>query len=255
MQRIRKKNSKYSMDNVSRENIINNFIQELQKYGYEVNDLQINQFMSYYDFLIEWNNKFNLTAITEFEEVIYKHFLDSVSIIKIVDLKKYTSLIDVGTGAGFPGIPIKIMNPHMHVTLLDSLQKRVNFLNTVIDELQLDNINALHGRAEDYAKDKEYREAYDICVSRAVANLSSLSELCIPFVRVNGMFISYKSDKAMEEFENAKKAIQILGGNDNADIKCFDINGNTRTLLGIRKEKPTSMKYPRKAGTPVKNPL
>lgn len=243
------------MDNVSRENIINNFIQELQKYGYEVNDLQINQFMSYYDFLIEWNNKFNLTAITEFEEVIYKHFLDSVSIIKIVDLKKYTSLIDVGTGAGFPGIPIKIMNPHMHVTLLDSLQKRVNFLNTVIDELQLDNINALHGRAEDYAKDKEYREAYDICVSRAVANLSSLSELCIPFVRVNGMFISYKSDKAMEEFENAKKAIQILGGNDNADIKCFDINGNTRTLLGIRKEKPTSMKYPRKAGTPVKNPL
>lgn len=243
------------MDNVSRENIINNFIQELQKYGYEVNDLQINQFMSYYDFLIEWNNKFNLTAITEFEEVIYKHFLDSVSIIKIVDLKKYASLIDVGTGAGFPGIPIKIMNPHMHVTLLDSLQKRVNFLNTVIDELQLDNINALHGRAEDYAKDKEYREAYDICVSRAVANLSSLSELCIPFVRVNGMFISYKSDKAMEEFENAKKAIQILGGNDNADIKCFDINGNTRTLLGIRKEKPTSMKYPRKAGTPVKNPL
>ena len=178
----------------------------------ELSEKQAEQFKNYYDLLIEWNSKINLTAITDYNEVLVKHFEDSISIMNILDMNSVDSVIDIGTGAGFPGIPIKIMFPHIKLTLLDSLNKRINFLNLVIEELGLDNVKTIHGRAEDYAKDAEYRENYDLVVSRAVANLSTLSELCLPFVKVGGYFISYKSDKSNEEIENAKHAYDLLGG-------------------------------------------
>lgn len=238
------------MDNI----VIENFKNELYNYGYKITEQQFDSFMKYYELLVSWNEKMNLTAITEFSEVLIKHFLDSLSIIKIIDLNKVSSLIDVGTGAGFPGIPIKIMYPELEVTLLDSLQKRISFLDNVILELGLDNITTIHGRAEDLAKPEKIREQFDVCVSRAVSNLSSLSEFCLPFVKVGGCFIPYKSGKIDEELLNANNAINILGGKVENSIS-FDIEENERTLLLIRKEKPTAKKYPRKAGTPVKNPL
>ena len=230
------------------------FKEQLNIYGYSITEQQFDIFLQYYELLISWNEKINLTAITAFDEVLSKHFLDSLSIIKIIDLNNQSSLIDIGTGAGFPGIPLKIMYPHLKITLLDSLQKRILFLNTVIEQLHLDNIETIHGRAEDLAKPNQYREQYDICVSRAVSNLSSLSELCLPFVKVGGYFIPYKSDKAQEEMQNAKKAIEILGGEIDR-VETFSIEDNTRTLISIKKSISTPLKYPRKAGTPVKNPL
>lgn len=234
--------------------IVNEFKNQLSEYGLSITDKQMEQFNKYYELLIEWNEKINLTAITEYKDVLMKHFLDSVSIIKAYDMAKVNTLIDVGTGAGFPGIPIKIMFPHIQVTLLDSLQKRIVFLNTVILELDLKDVKTIHGRAEDFGKDNTYREKYDLCVSRAVANLSSLSELCIPFVNIDGCFISYKSDKSDEEIDNAKNAISILGGSI-INIEKFSINENGRTLVVIKKVKSTGKKYPRKAGTPTKEPL
>lgn len=231
----------------------NKFCEQLNEYGIDVTDNMLDQFNRYYELLIEWNEKMNLTGITDYEEVLMKHFLDSVSIIKAVDMKNINSLIDIGTGAGFPGIPIKIVFPHIKVTLLDSLQKRIGFLNTVIEELGLVNIDTIHGRAEDFAKNV-LREKYDLCVSRAVANLSTLSELCIPFVKVNGFFVSYKSDKSSEEIDNAKNAIKLLGGTI-LDTISFSIDDNGRTLVVIKKSNITSKKYPRKAGTPAKDPL
>lgn len=230
------------------------FKEQLNIYGYSITEQQFDMFLQYYELLISWNEKINLTAITAFDEVLSKHFLDSLSIIKIIDLNNQSSLIDIGTGAGFPGIPLKIMYPHLKITLLDSLQKRILFLNTVIEQLHLDNIETIHGRAEDLAKPNQYREQYDICVSRAVSNLSSLSELCLPFVKIGGYFIPYKSDKAQEEMQNAKKAIEILGGEIDR-VETFSIEDNTRTLISIKKSISTPLKYPRKAGTPVKNPL
>ena len=156
------------------------FIQGLKEYGFDPTDEQIEKFIRYYDLIIEWNEKINLTAITEYKDVMIKHFLDSVSIIKAVDMSSVDSLIDIGTGAGFPGIPIKIMFPDIKITLLDSLKKRLNVLDLIIDELNLKDIYTIHGRAEDIARDPKHREKYDLCVSRAVANLSTLSELCIP---------------------------------------------------------------------------
>lgn len=233
---------------------IDNFKKELDNYGYQISEQQFDNFIRYYELLISWNEKMNLTAITEFSDVLTKHFLDSLSIIKIIDLNSVSSLIDIGTGAGFPGIPIKIMYPDLKVTLLDSLQKRIGFLNTVIDELKLENIDTIHGRAEDYAKPDKLREHYDVCVSRAVSNLSSLSEFCLPFVKVGGCFIPYKSEKVNEELNNATNAISILGGKCEKAVS-FNIDNNERTLLLLRKDKSTPKKYPRKAGTPVKDPL
>ena len=200
----------------------------------------------------------NLTAITEFNEVMKKHFIDSLSLIRAVpdiNVKAY-SLIDVGTGAGFPGIPLKIMFPSLKVVLLDSLNKRISFLNEVINKLGLTDIEAFHGRAEDFAKQKEYREHFDICVSRAVANLSTLSEYCLPFVKKGGFFISYKSDKITEEFEHAGQAIKILGG-IYQDQKEFYLPGSDicRNLFMIKKVNTTPEKYPRKAGLPSKEPI
>jgi len=230
------------------------FIQGLKEYGFDPTDEQIEKFIRYYDLIIEWNEKINLTAITEYKDVMIKHFLDSVSIIKAVDMSSVNSLIDIGTGAGFPGIPIKIMFPDIKITLLDSLKKRLNVLDLIIDELNLKDIYTIHGRAEDIARDPKYREKYDLCVSRAVANLSTLSELCIPFVKPNGKFVSYKSEKADEELEKAKNAIRLLGGKVTSAVS-FELEDNIRTLIVIDKTESTNKKYPRKAGTPGKEPL
>ena len=173
---------------------------------------QINQFDEYYEILVEWNKVMNLTGITEYQEVVEKHFLDSLSIVKVMDMDQVERVIDVGTGAGFPGIPLKIAFPKLDIVLLDSLNKRIRFLDHVIEELGLEGIRTIHGRAEDFARDGKYRERFDLCVSRAVANLSSLSEYCLPYVKVGGRFVSYKSGDIEEEVNDASKAIALLGG-------------------------------------------
>ena len=232
------------------------FLSDLEKLNISLSDQQIQQFMKYYELLVEWNSFMNLTAITDFDEVCKKHFVDSVSLIKAMDLSKELSVIDIGTGAGFPGIPLKIVFPNLKITLLDSLNKRIKFLDTVIEELALANINTLHGRAEDFAKPGKLRETYDLCVSRAVANLSTLSEYCLPYVKVGGFFISYKSEKIEEESEAAKKAISILGGKVKDQV-AFTLPDSDiyRNLYMIEKVKETNKKYPRKAGLPSKEPL
>ena len=229
---------------------------KLRDLSIELNDDQKEQFIHFYKLLVEWNKVMNLTAITEPDEVVEKHFIDSLSIIKAVEMKDIHTLIDIGTGAGFPGIPLKIAFPDIEITLLDSLNKRVKFLNTVIDELKLEKISALHGRAEDFAKKDDYREKYDICVSRAVANLSTLSEYCLPYVKIGGMFVPYKSGEIDEELNNSKKAVQILGGNI-ADVVKFQLPGTDigRSFIRINKTKNTPKNYPRKAGLPSKEPL
>lgn len=229
-------------------------------FGIELSDSQLAQFYTYYQMLIEWNKKINLTAITDFDEVLKKHFLDSLSIGRILNQDSSASILDIGTGAGFPGIPIKIAYPNVTIILMDSLNKRITFLNEVIQTLHLEKIDTIHGRAEDFSKnnrtDKIYRESFDICVSRAVANLSSLSEFCLPYVKVGGKFISFKSEKAEEELINSQNAISVLGGK-NTYLDTFMLPGTdfSRTLVVIEKVKETPNKYPRKAGTPVKNPL
>ena len=238
------------------------FRKKCEKFEICLSDEQIKKFMDYYKLLMEWNSFMNLTAITDFDNVVLKHFVDSLAVYQGDVFRKKTaenfivSLIDIGTGAGFPGIPLKIVFPELKVTLLDSLNKRVKFLNNIIQELCLENIIALHGRAEDLASNEIYREQYDFCVSRAVANLSTLTELCVPFVKRGGYFISYKSEKVKEELSAGKKAIEILGGKleDVLEYQLPDSDIN-RSLLLIRKEKNTPKKYPRKAGTPAREPL
>ena len=235
------------------------FQNALSEFGISLNQKQIEQFELYYKLLVSWNEKMNLTAITDREEVYVKHFLDSLSFVKTNPPTEDFRLIDIGTGAGFPGIPIKILYPKAHITLMDSLAKRVTFLNEVIEELSLNeegSIEAVHARAEDLAKDQTYREQYDYAVSRAVANLSTLSEYCLPFVKVGGVFVSYKSEKATEEVKDAKKAVFLLGGSFGEEIS-FILPGSDlkRTLVMIEKKSVTSSKYPRKAGMPSKNPL
>ena len=231
---------------------------DLNEFGIELTAEMEEKFLLYYNMLIEWSSFMNLTAITDFDEVLKKHFTDSVSLIRAIpDLaEKRFKVIDVGTGAGFPGIPLKIVFPNISVVLLDSLNKRVNFLNEVISKLQLTDITAMHGRAEDFAQNKEYRESFDLCVSRAVANLATLSEYCLPFVKKNGQFISYKSEKVSEEFEVSGKAISVLGGEYENQVT-FELPDSDiyRNLFIIKKKSATPGKYPRKAGLPSKEPI
>ena len=224
--------------------------------GITLSDTQIEQFMIYYEYLIEKNKVMNLTGITEFEDVMIKHFVDSLAVVKAVDMSRINTLLDLGTGAGFPGIPLKIAFPHVEMVLLDSLNKRINFLKELIEKCRLEKITAIHGIAEEYAKQKEYRESFDLCVSRAVANLSSLSEYCIPYVKLNGQFISYKSGNIDIELKEAERAINLLGGKKQEVIR-FQLPGSDidRSLVVIHKEKNTPGKYPRKAGMPAKEPL
>lgn len=226
------------------------------KIDIKLSDNQIQQFLDYYELLIKKNEVMNLTAITDFKEVVLKHFIDSALICQYIDLSKINNMIDIGTGAGFPGIPLKIIYPELRVTLLDSLNKRVHFLNEVIEKCHLFYVDTIHGRAEDVGHNLEYRESYDICISRAVANLSVLSELCIPFIKKGGYFISYKSDTIESEVESSKSAIFLTGGKIEkiADtiIPGTDIK---RKIIFICKKNSTSKKYPRKAGIPSKKPL
>ena len=224
--------------------------------GIELSQKQKNQFIQFYEFLVEKNKVMNLTGITEFEEVLTKHFLDSLACVKAIDMTKVKTIMDIGTGAGFPGVPLKIAFPHLEACLLDSLKKRVNFLEESFELLGLEGIKAIHGRAEEMGRNTLYREQFDLCVSRAVANLSSLSEYCLPFVKMGGAFISYKSGTVQEEAEEAEKAINILGGQVK-DITYFKLPDSEidRSLVIINKKKSTPGKYPRKAGTPLKEPL
>lgn len=227
-----------------------------QELGLDIDDRMIDRFTKYKNLLIEWNKKINLTGITDEKEIMIKHFLDSLACMLTGVVRNDSKIIDVGTGAGFPGIPLKVFNENLNLTLLDSLNKRIKYLETVCNELELSQVKFLHGRAEDYGRDEEYREKYDIAVARAVAELAVLCEYCLPFVKVNGYFIALKGPKAQEEIENAKKALNILGG-EIVDILNVNLpySDSGHNLVIIKKIKSTPSKYPRKAGMPTKKPL
>ncbi len=227
-------------------------------YGKEINivftEEQLQKFYQYMNLLIEWNEKINLTAIVEPKEIILKHFIDSLTIIKYIEPNK--SVIDIGTGAGFPGIPVKIMREDLDITLLDSLNKRIHFLNEVIQKLELKNITAIHARIEEFAKNKQYREAFDVATSRAVANLTTLSEYMLPMVDLKGMAICMKGSEINEEISKSKNSIKLLGGKiDKIEEFTLPKSDNRRNLILIKKERQTPGKYPRKPGIPSKEPL
>lgn len=236
------------------------FKSSLNQIGVTLSDEQIQAFDQYYEMLVEWNKVMNLTGITEYDEVWLKHYIDSLALNTVkgtkLNLADDLKIIDIGTGAGFPGLPLKIAYDNLDVTLLDSLNKRIKFLNEVIDQLKLSNIVTIHGRAEDFARDKKYRECFDLCVSRAVANLATLTEYCLPYVKTGGYFISFKSGEIDSEVKESEHAIKILGGKvvkvEKIKLPESDIE---RSFVVIEKVKTTSGKYPRKAGVPSKEPL
>ena len=236
------------------------FVDELKavakEYGLELTTAQMTQFNTYYDLLVEWNQKINLTAITEPKDVAIKHMIDSLSCFKPNLFEENCSLIDVGTGAGFPGLPLKIFFPSLKLTLLDSLNKRVKFLQLVVDTLGLKDVNVIHARSEEAAKNKKYREQFDFATARAVARLPILCEYCLPFVKLNGMFIALKGRQYEEEIAEAGKAIKVLGGKlvKTMPVKLPEID-DKRAVIYVQKVKATPKTYPRKAGTPDKNPI
>lgn len=230
------------------------FYEAIRQFVPQITEEQQNQFYNYMNMLIEWNNKINLTAITEPDQIILKHFIDSITILKEIDDK--SKIIDVGTGGGFPGIPLKIMNNSLEIVLLDSLNKRINFLNEVIQKLKLKNINSIHFRVEEAGQNIKYREKFDVATSRAVASLNILVEYMLPLIKVGGICICMKGSEIEEEIENSKKAIDILGGKIEK-IESFTL-ANTdikRNIVIIKKIKETPNRYPRKAGTPSKEPI
>lgn len=230
------------------------FKEKIYKLAPDLTENQQEQFYNYMNLLIEWNNKINLTAITEPDEIIIKHFIDSMTILK--EIENNSKIVDVGTGAGFPGIPVKIANESLEVVLLDSLNKRINFLNEVINKLELNKISSVHFRVEEAGQNKQYREKFDIATSRAVAALNILAEYMLPLVKVGGKCICMKGSEVEEEIEKSKKAIEVLGGKIEK-VEQFTL-ANTdmkRNIIVIRKVTNTPSKYPRKAGTPSKEPL
>ena len=238
---------------------VKHFQAQLHELGIEITDEQLKKFYLYYRELVKWNTVINLTAITELPDVLEKHFLDSLSIVKVIPKEKLNagiSLIDIGTGAGFPGIPLAIVFPKTKVVLMDSLNKRLNFLNRMIEELHLENARTVHARAEDLARQKNYREKFDVVCSRAVASLNVLSEYCIPFAWAGGEFVAYKSENADEEIRKAGRAVKVLGGEfRTAEKFLLPDTDYERVLICITKKKPTPPAYPRKAGTPSKDPI
>ncbi|ONK25267.1 16S rRNA (guanine(527)-N(7))-methyltransferase RsmG [Bacillus sp. VT-16-64] len=232
------------------------FTNELKKMGIELDERQLNQFERYYELLVEWNEKMNLTAITDHEEVYLKHFYDSVSAAFFVDFTGSLSLCDVGAGAGFPSIPLKICFPQLNITIVDSLKKRITFLHELAKELKLEKVFFYHDRAETFAQHKDFRERFDIVTARAVAKMSVLTELCLPLVKKEGIFVAMKAANAEEELKAAAKAIKLLGGKEQA-VHDFTlpIEESERNIIIIKKVKKTPNKYPRKPGTPNKLPL
>lgn len=232
------------------------FRKDLEDLGVSLSEKQICQFLRYYELLLEWNQKINLTAIKEYHDILKKHFIDSISLVKAYDITKSNTVIDVGTGAGFPGLALKIAYPDLEVTLLDSLKKRILFLDTVTEDLSLSGVKTIHGRAEDYARSEMYREKFDLCVSRAVANLTTLSEYCVPFVKLKGCFIAYKSEKISEEIVEAEYAISLFGAKVKNQVEFILPNSDIyRNLIVIEKVSKTPDPFPRKAGLPEKRPI
>ena len=235
---------------------LNEFESELLKLNIKLTDIQKKQLEKYYEMLIEYNKIMNLTGITEKNQVYLKHFYDSITLVKIINLNEYGTLCDIGTGAGFPGLVLKIVFPKLKVTLLDSLNKRINFLKEVITELSLTDIEAIHGRAEEFGRKEDFREGFDLCVSRAVANLATLSEYCIPYVKTGGYFIPYKSGNIEEELAASQKAIKVLGACVE-EIQEFNLPGSDigRSFVKIKKLEKTKQKYPRMGGKSSKEPI
>ncbi len=232
------------------------FAEQLEEKGIELSNLQLEQFESYYRLLVQWNEVMNLTGITEHAAVYEKHFYDSITASFHADMNKINSLADIGSGAGFPSIPLKICFPHLKIVIVDSLNKRIQFLNEVVKELGLDNVACLHGRAEDLARKEEYRDQFDMVTARAVAKLNVLNEFCLPFTKKNGIFIAMKGTQLLEEMKEAKKSLTELKGKvvSNHQLK-LPIEQSDRHLVIIQKTDHTPKKYPRKAGTPLKQPL
>ena len=231
------------------------FLKILSEWNIRISDKQMDLFERYYKLLVSWNEKINLTAVTEKDDVFIKHFADSIALIRYADLSG-KRILDIGTGAGFPGVPISIMCPGCSIVLADSLNKRIRFLDELVEDLELDDIITVHGRAEDLAFDKRFREGFDFVVSRAVANMSVLSEYCLPFVKPGGVFVSYKGASVDEELSDAKNAISVLGGTvDRVEKYSIPFTEYDRSLCFINKVACTDNKYPRKAGTPSKDPL
>lgn len=233
------------------------FINALKDQGIELTDTQLGQFKTYYEMLVEWNEKINLTAVTEIEEVYLKHFYDSITPLFYADIDEGASLCDVGAGAGFPSIPMKIIRPDLKITIVDSLNKRINFLNELTAELGLDKIHLVHDRAETFGNHKaDARHMFDVVTARAVAQLNVLSELCLPLVRTGGQFIVMKGKKAQEELDESKFALDLLGG-ELTKIHQLSLpkEDSDRYIMIIDKKRKTPKKYPRKPGTPNKSPL
>ena len=232
------------------------FYEALQQKGFELSDTQKQQFKRYFEVLVEWNEKMNLTAITDAPSVYLKHFYDSITSAFYVDFTKFESVCDVGAGAGFPSIPLKIIYPHLHVTIVDSLNKRITFLNHLASELKLEKVAFVHARAEEFGRNPKYREQFDVVTARAVARLSVLSELCIPLAKQGGLFVSMKGAAASEEMADATRAVKLLGAvlQDEHEFLLPEENSE-RHIFIFEKKKQTPKKYPRKPGVPNKTPI